>query len=303
MEHLSFTVDTEPMAREIGAVSQKVNNTTAAVVSMRAAVLLAEERAAEQVCDNVNKGFYTLIHSQISQKIARLRSDVDSHLMKLNQCRKQLLGIKNRMERDYGMITGRYTKLFNGINKNLELRVFELDKPTFNFAVTDTNAMNNRTAQLTATVPVSQLEMLTASQHILTSNMKYRCLQVVSSVNNFLLQLKEQDQLTERILIPQRTEGNITSYMIPVIISESNDDSHNYFSKKVIVSTQLTPKCQDAIRKEVFETEVEWKDNEKISDELRSEFLRCLSQSSASDRVKTTAEMLFMNSNFQTLKD
>ena len=55
---MSFTVDTQPMARQIESVSQKVQGTTAAVVGMRAAVIAAEEEAAEHVCNNVNRGFY-----------------------------------------------------------------------------------------------------------------------------------------------------------------------------------------------------------------------------------------------------
>ena len=94
MAYIDCVVDTQPMANEINTVSTHINGTTAAVVGMRAAVIQAEEAAAEHVCDNVNKGFYTLIHSQISQKIAKLQSEVDSHIMKLNQLRKQLLSIK-----------------------------------------------------------------------------------------------------------------------------------------------------------------------------------------------------------------
>ena len=266
-------------------------------------VIAAEEEAAEHVCNNVNRGFYALIHSQISQKIARLQSDVDSHLMMLNQSRKQLLNIKARMERDYGMITSRYTKLFNGINKNLELRVYELDKPTFNFAIKDTNAMNNRTVQLTATVPVSQLEMLTASQRIIASNIKHRCQQVVASVNSFLSQMKEQDRLTERILLPQSAEKDTTAIMVPIIISESNYDAYNHMSKEVTVNdSSLTSRGREAIRKGAYEAEVEWQTNEDISDMLKSEFQRCMSQSSASNRVKDMAQKLFMANNFQTLK-
>ena len=303
MAYMSFTVDTHPMAQEIESVSQKVKGTTAAVVGMQTAVVAAEAEAADHVCKNVNLGFYALIHSQISQKIARLQSDVDSHLMKLNQSRKQLMAIKSRMERDYGMITSRYTKLFNGINKNLETRVYELDKPTFNFAIKDTNAMNNRTVQLTATVPVSQLELLTASQRILASNMKYRCQQVVTSVNSFLAQMKEQDRLTEQILLPQSTTGDATPIMVPVIISESNYDAYDHKSKNVVVNdSSLTPRGREAIRKGAYDAEVEWQDNTTISDELRSEFQRCLSQSSASKRVKEMAQKLFMANNFQTLK-
>lgn len=303
MAHMSFTVDTQPMAREIESVSHNIKGTTAAVVGMRAAVIAAEAEAADHVCNNVNRGFYALIHSQISQKIARLQSDVDSHLMKLNQCRKQLIGVKARMERDYGMIASRYTKLFNGINKNLEMRVYELDKPTFNFAIKDTNAMNNRTVQLTATIPVAQLEMLTASQRIIASNMKCRCHQVVSSINNFLTQMKEQDRLTERVLLPQTTEKDTTPILVPIIISELNYDAYNHISKEITMNdSSLTARSREAIRKGGYEAEVEWQTNDAINDELKSEFQRCMSQSSASSRVKDMAQKLFMANNFQTLK-
>ena len=303
MAQFSFTVDTDPMAREIGHVSKKVDGTKVAVAAMSTAVVAAEAAAADHVCKNVNLGFYTLIHSQISQKIARLQSDVDSHLMKLNQQRKQLIAIKSRMERDYGMIAARYTKLFKGINKNLEVRVYELDKPTFNFAVKDTNAMNNRTIQLTATVPVAQLELLTASQRIIASNMKYRCQQVVGTINSFLSQMKEQDQLTEQILLPQNVSEPTSEIMVPIVISESNYDAYNHTSKTVTVNdSAFTPRGREAIRKSAYEAQVEWCDNEGISDEIRSEFHRCMTQSGASDRVKAMAQKLFMASNFQTLK-
>ena len=299
---MNFTVDTQPMAREIESVSQKVKGTTAAVIGMRAAVVKAEADAADHVCKNVNLGFYTLIHSQISQKIARLQSDVDSHLMKLNQHRKQLLAIKNRMERDYGMITARYSKLFKGINKNLEVRVYELDKPTFNFAIKDTNAMTNRTMQLTATVPVTQLELLTASQRIIASNMKYRCQQVVSSINSFLSQLKEQDKLTEQILLPQSPSEATTEIMVPIIISESNYDSND--SRRVDIAindSSLEKRCRDAIKSAVSNTEFSWHEGKSIDSELKSEFDRINAQSKASERVKKMAERLFLANAFETL--
>jgi len=115
MASIDCVLDTNPMAAEIGTVSNHVKVTTTAVVAMQTAVVIAEAKAADHVCDNVNKGFYTLIRSQISQKIAKLQSEVDSHLMQLNQQRKQLLSIKGRMERDYNMISNRYLKLFNGL--------------------------------------------------------------------------------------------------------------------------------------------------------------------------------------------
>ena len=103
MARIDCLLDTKPMAHEMNSISNHIKGTTAAVVAMQTAVVLAEQKAADQVCSNVNKGFYTMMRSQISQKIASLQSQVDSYLMQLNAQRKQLLAIRTRMERDYNM--------------------------------------------------------------------------------------------------------------------------------------------------------------------------------------------------------
>ena len=84
-QYIPFTVDTRPMADEINKVSRHVDNTTAAVVSMKAAVVMAEKESADLVCNNVNRGFHALMLSQVSQKTAKLQSEVNSHLLRLNQ--------------------------------------------------------------------------------------------------------------------------------------------------------------------------------------------------------------------------
>ena len=57
MAHIDFVLDTKPMAQEISSISNHIKGTTAAVVAMQTAVVLAEQKAADQVCSNVNKGF------------------------------------------------------------------------------------------------------------------------------------------------------------------------------------------------------------------------------------------------------
>ena len=299
---INCEVDTRPMAQSLTTVSNKVEQTRAAVVAMQAAVICAEQQAADHVCENVNRGFYTLIHSQISQKVARLRSEVDSHIMNLNQQTKQLLAIRSRMERDYGMICSRYIKLFSGINKNLQQRVFELDKPTINFAVRDVNTLSNRTKQLTATVPVAQLESVATSQRILASNMKYRSLRAIGSMNSFLSDLKEQDQLTHSVLMPLKMEHPADSMMIPVIISESNYDRND--SRRVDIAindSSLDKHCRDTIKGAISNTEFSWQEGKSIDAELKNEFERIKSQSKASERVKKMAEKLFLANTFETL--
>ena len=305
MAYIDCVVDTQPMAREIDTVSHHIKGTTAAVVGMQVAVIKAEEEASNHVCEKVNQGFYTLIHSQISQKIAKLRSDVDSHLMQLNQQRKQLLAIKGRMERDYNMITNRYLKLFNGLNKNLQQRVFELDKPTVEFAVRDVDKVSNRGKQLPGTIPVAQVESLEVSQKILASNLKHRGLTVIDSMTRFLRDMYDQKKLTDRILLPDRISDEKDAIVIPVLICESNYD--RYDNRRIdIVAPQstLSAEAQRRIQSTIGESisELEWSDGEEPGNELKSEFDKYLSASGASARVKETASRLFLSHCYQTVK-
>ena len=118
MEHINCRVDTQPMANEIHTVSKHLTSTSTAVVAMQAAVIKADQEAADQVCSDVNRGFHTLMSSQLSQKIAKLQSEVDSHLMRLAQQTKQLQNIRNQIERDYMRTAQRYSKIFNSLNRD-----------------------------------------------------------------------------------------------------------------------------------------------------------------------------------------
>jgi hypothetical protein len=291
------------MAAEINSVSSHVAGTKKAVDEMKTAIVLAEEEAAELVCDNVNKGFYNLMRSQISQKIAKLQSEVDSHLMKLHQLKKSLLAIKSRMERDYNMTSNRYLKLFNGLNANLKQRVFELDRPVINFAIKDVEQIANRSKYLTATVPVTQLESLSTSQKIVASNVKFRGFNVINSMRGFLEDMTEQKKLTERILL-ETYEAKNTAIYIPVILSETNLDKYDNRSFEVTVSNvELSNATKSAIKNTVFTgaENIGWQATGEINREVKSEFSKLISASSSSQRVKDMANKLFLASNYQTI--
>ena len=305
MARIDCIVDTQPMAEEIKSVSHQINDTTTAVVAMKAAIVLAEQQAADMVCRNVNKGFYTLMRSQISQKIAKLQSEVDSQLMQLNTQRKQLLAIKNRMERNYNMLSDRYLKLFNGINQNLKQRILELDRPVFNFAVQEVEKVSNRTKYLAATVPISQLESLITSQQIVISNIKYRAEKVIESMTNFLANTSEQKKLSERVLLKNEKVQN-TTLLIPILVCESNFDSFDNKKLEVIVSKeQLNTSVQSAMKNTLNQhlEQLVWNDVCEPHQEVKSEFSKMLATSNTSQRVKDMANKLFIATHFQTIKN
>lgn len=304
MASIDCVLDTTPMAQEIGSVSNHVKGTTTAVVAMQTAVVLAEKNAAKHVCNNVNKGFHTLMLSQISQKRAKCQSDVDSHLMQLNQQQKQLLAIKGRMERDYNMLSHRYMKLFNGLNANLKQRIFELDRPVINFAVRDIEKVSNRTKYLTATVPVTQLESLSISQKILASNVKYRGLNVIDSMTRFLGGMQEQKKLTDRILLNKGKSSEDSTLLIPIIISEMNYDKSDNKNIEIIVSNRMLDRQSQTILKNVVMSDIEnlqWQKSTSINKDVQSEFSKLLSSSNISQRVKDLTDNLFATNNYQNI--
>ena len=303
MASFNYTVDTKPMAEEMRSVSRHVNATTGAVVAMQTAVIIAEEKAADHVCNNVNKGFYSLIRSQISQKMAKLQSEVDSHLMQLVQQKNALLSIKNRMQKDYNMIASRYIKLFNGLNSNLKQRVFELDKPTIDFAVKEVDKVSNRSKYLTATIPIAQLESLAASQKIVASNVKYRGLNVIKSMRSFLFEMNTQKKLTDQILINDGRYTETATVYIPIVICECNRDKTDAGVEISVSDVELDNISKSAIKNTAFAelNQIEWQAKSLPNTEVKSEFSKLVSSSSKSQRVKDMATKLFQSNNYQTI--
>jgi hypothetical protein len=304
MATFNYTVDTQPMADEMSSVSRHVNVTTGAVVAMQTAVIAAEVRAADHVCNNVNKGFYSLIRSQISQKLAKFQSEVDSNIMQLVQQKKALLSIQSRMERDYNMIARRYTKLFNGLNANLKNRVFELDKPTIDFASKEIDKVSNRTKYLTATIPISQLESISTSQKIIASNIKQKGLNVINSMKWFIHEMNIQKKLTDEILISDNSISKVGTSYIPILIYECNRDKTDHKNIDIVITDiELNNVVKSAIKNMAYTqfTQLSWSQNTSPSKEISSEFSKLLSTSSRSSRIKDLAQHLFQTNNYLTI--
>ena len=301
MEYINCRVDTQPMADELHSVSRHVTGTTTAVVAMQAAVIKADQDAADQVCNDVNRGFHALMSSTLSQKIAKLQSEVDSHLMRLNQQTKQLLNIKRQMERDYMRTAQRYTKTFNSLNKELRQRVQELDQPIFRFATTEVETTHNRMTSLTATIPVGQMESVTDAQRILTSNVKYHGIQVLEAAQAFVGSMEEQKELTNRILLSNQKAETKVLYM-PVVVSERKFEQG---SSSLVTSCDalLTNQNTSVVRGELMQAAatMPWHDaapDEKVNNEL----VRLMTESQAPERIKRTIRQLMDKaSQYQTL--
>lgn len=295
------SVDTTPMAQEMHSVSNHVKGTTAAVTTMQSAVIAAENSSANKVCRNVNKGFFTLMCSQISQKIASKQSRVEALLMHLGQQKRLLLNIKNNMEREYGRISERYLRIFSSINKELEQRIRQIDQPVFELVTKHMVTASNRMNALTGWAATSQSEVLMDSQKILVSKMKYNAQQALEESTNFLSQIGEQRVLTNQVLISNAKGNEDKTWQIPVLIFETISDTSNIPRTEVWTPEGLSSENASAINNKIREDEaIQWKD-EKLSPKVMEEFHQLLEASQTSKRVKETIEKLLSSTDIQTL--
>ena len=190
MASFSYTLDTNEMASSLDGVSSHVNGVTAAVVAMQVAVIAADTAAANKICKNVDRGFFSLIRSQISQKIAKLRAETDSRFMEMRQQSHALAAIRSRMERDYQMIAGRYARTFQSIDRSMRARVFELDRAVSTLVHREAERVQTRVLSLQAQVPMHQSESVTGAQRIAASQTKRNALRAINDMKRDLAEAR-----------------------------------------------------------------------------------------------------------------
>ena len=294
------SVDTAPMAAELQSVSNHVKGTTAAVVTMQTAVIAAENKGANKVCSNVNRGFFTLMRSQISQKIANKQSRVEALIMQLGQQKRQLLSIKTNMEREYGRIAERYLRIFTSVNKELESRIRQIDQPVFELVNKHMMTSSNRMNALSGWVTTSQAEGITQSQQILVSKMKHNAQVALEQSTEFLSQIGEQRVLTGKVLISNPMGNESKTCQIPVVIWETLNDNSGIPRTEVNTPEALAKIHSDQINNVIRESEtLPW--GEDQSSMVEEEFMSIVDSSASSPRVKDIIKKMFTSSDYKTV--
>ena len=294
------SVDTAPMAAELQSVSNHVKGTTAAVVTMQTAVIAAENKGANKVCSNVNRGFFTLMRSQISQKIANKQSRVEALIMQLGQQKRQLLSIKTNMEREYGRIAERYLRIFTSVNKELESRIRQIDQPVFELVNKHMMTSSNRMNALSGWVTTSQAEGITQSQQILVSKMKHNAQVALEQSTEFLSQIGEQRVLTGKVLISNPMGNESKTCQIPVVIWETLNDNSGIPRTEVNTPEALAKIHSDQINNVIRESEtLPW--GEDQSSMVEEEFMSIVDSSASTPRVKDMIRKMFTSSDYKTV--
>lgn len=287
-------VDTIPMAEKIQRVGQNVEHTTMAVVAMKTAVVEAEKSGAQHICQNVNRGFFTLMQSQLSAKLAQKKSRTEALMAQLAMQKRRLLEIKNSMENDYQRICTRYGRIISSINKQLEQRIIDLDKPVYKFCTNDISTCTNRKLTVSGIAPIVQKENVQTAQRINSSVLRRDGEYAINHLKDFLMEFAKSDHEVRCHTIESLPAQDSTFYL-PFVMMSVTVDSEGTQSLYITPPESLSIKnAQRSVRE--ISSQVNtfgWVPEESVSSETKTEFLRILAESEQPDRVKKMIKRLY----------
>jgi hypothetical protein len=232
------------MARTVDAVKGHVNGVTVAVTAMEAAVIATERESSRKICENVDNGFYVLVKSQISQKAVAAYTEMAAKEITLVQLAKALENVKRQMEADYQMIARRYTKLFASLNKSLETRVQELDRPAMKLAEIKKSVLFDRLKDNGTAMICAANDIVSAAETALSGKLKQKTRTTLQTLSD---QVIEDTSYTEKVsTILLKTEGDAgqdPQNYLPVIVMSGESTLHRdeYIDSVYTIQSDMLP--------------------------------------------------------------
>jgi len=308
MASFDFNVDTSPMAQSIDSTRGNVNGVTAAVVAMQAAVIATEQAASKKICDNIDEGFYTLVKSQISQKAVAAYTEMTAKHVTLIQLAKAIDNSKRVMENDFNMISRRYTKLFNSLNKALEIRVKELDRPAMQLADIRKRMVFDKLKDDSSMLFSISSETIPATQTALSGKLKQKTKETINAMTESVYEDRTYSEKVESILVKNdagfSSDNNMRYIPVAFMVCESllnkNDHIENVYTAKTDIWQNTIPIVSEINR---ISKDLNWSssDNEEKT-VIRKEFLALCEKDHVEERITKELMRLFDESVWEDCK-
>lgn len=295
MANFDMVIDTAPMAATMATVGASVVGVTGAVAAMHSAVVAQEEEAARTISQNVDRGFYMLMKSQISQKMASLAAQIASKVLLMQKFRSDILHTKDLMQSDYNRICRRYKKQFSSLDKEAETRVRELDQKAmetagiykhFNSTMTDSSAALYVCGEETIRVGIMETN----------ASVKSKTDRALDAMARNVEGTLKYNKGVSHILKTEKNE-TVTDAYVSALITETM----SMFDKGALVSNVYLPQSEhlkgsELIERELRETgggfvwhEVSAKDKEKV----RLAFAKEIEAANTNERIALEMNRLF----------
>lgn len=296
MASFDFVVDTSPMAASISDVKDRVSQTTAAVVAMQAAVIAAEQAAAEKLCEDIDNGFYCLMQSQLSMKRTEHFSTLRTKFLSLQELGKDLCSKQQRMEQDVARIQREYYRLFHSIDKSLEKQVRELDADAYKYVDQREYLITSRQLRDISEVLCYEKDTATVARTALTAKLKKRTRKTLESVGDNISQNQVYQDRMQEVLNPAYTEAPVPEYIPVVYVQESSMVTPDVQVCEVLPPDSLDKSVKDSVSTAVsgmFSELTREHTSEADKNRVRAAFQNIMSSANLDARIAGTMMNLF----------
>ena len=238
---IDITVDTSYFDRSVQNCNTNIDILTGAVVATEAAEIVSKEKNSKKVANAIIGGFFGYIRSELSQQVAELAQNIDAQLLHLKELANSCLAKKKQMETDYNRITSRYLKIFVDLDSELTNRIYELDRPTFEFMKeTDGQKLRRAEGDLVNTVAVFGADNSVLHSKISTSFAKKRALDTINQAKLFLWEQKKMNATIQQSMLNKGDTGSIYAYacFIETNSVDNKIDQNVYYSKNISIGDE-----------------------------------------------------------------
>lgn len=303
-EHIS--IDTSDLAYSLDVVTESVSKTTSAVSEMSRTVCEAEQKAADDVCRSVNRGFFTLIHSQLMQKKVKVQAVAESQLLTLRHFAQSLRRIKQQMGVDFERITHRYTKLFKTLGESLQSRVYTLDRPVAEVADGDYGTLNRRVLTSGAPSVIVQQDSVSVAAELSAVRCKKDSQNVLDGVKTLINHGVTLGKTMDGI-IRDVHQNAMQTVFAPIIVFESSDIflPDGYQINFIATERNCTCGFMSKVKKRCFEALAKFvwmKNGSECKSEITRRVRQLVSRESVSEREGEIIASLLEKSEWNVLE-
>ena len=218
MAVLNFRVDTDPMAYKVSEINSSVVGVGTTVIELQKELISAEVEAAEKVSNNVTYGFYMLTRNQLTQKMVDFENKATNAYVLYQNYSKDLKQIKERMEKDYNLISRQYLKIFKSIENTLNTLVKDLDSALLDITSTTKDVMVERRTSNTSLISNYNSGIIPTTNALSISVVKQKIAKIIEESRRYLFDIKELEKKINYVVSTARVSDKTQIY-IPVLVS------------------------------------------------------------------------------------
>ena len=218
MAVLNFRVDTDPMAYKVSEINSSVLGVGTTVIELQKELINAEIEAAEKVSNNVTYGFYMLTRNQLTQKLVDFENKATNAYVLYQNYSKDLKQIKERMEKDYNLISRQYLKIFKSIENTLNTLVNDLDSALLDITSTSKDVIVERRTSNTSVISNYNSGIIPMTNALSISVVKEKVARIIEESRRYLLDVKELEDKINYVVSAAGVKDK-TQIFIPVLVS------------------------------------------------------------------------------------